>query len=157
MKGRTERVDYIADGRMDYHALNKNFEDVSDDIDELDERVELESNRRFVQTITYLLESEGYITILSAKEHGNLNIKLVHAFIQKADNVKENTTVHILRGNRDLCEAVTIKGTEKSGKAKSFELYKTQIVGKIEDVKLYSSSRCKVIVTCVFSVEGVKQ
>ena len=156
MKG-TEFVDYIADGRMDFKQLNENFEQISDDIDELDTRVDLEESRQFSQSLTILLENNGYITILEAKEHGNLNIKLIHASIQAADNIKENVTVHILRGNKDICEPQTIKSTEKAGKCQSFNIFQTQIVGKIEAVKLYSSSRRKVLVHLIFSTFGVKQ
>ena len=132
-----------------WEQLNQNFEAVSKDIDSLNNQIKLLQNRLSTPVVTYLLENEGYITVLHANEHSET--KLVHAVIQKADNVKENTTVHILRGNKDLTEPQTIRGTEKSGKCKSFEIFKMQIIGEIEDVKLYSSSRCKVVVTLVFS------
>ena len=156
MKG-TKAVDFIPKGTEDWATANKNFEDISDDIDELDTRIELLRKRLSIQTVTYLLEGEGYTTALEAKEHGNLNCKLIHAFMQKADNVKENITVHILKENKDLCDPVTLKGSEKSGKCQSFSPYKFQIVGKMDSIKLYSSSRCKVVVTLVITSLGVKQ
>lgn len=137
-----------------WEQLNKNFEDVGNDIDELHNQVKLLKNRLSTQVVTYLLESEGYITVLHANEHSNT--KLVHAVIQAADNVKENVTVHVLRENRDLCEPKTIKSTEKAGKSQTFDLYKTQIIKETENIKLYSSNRRKVIVTLVLSSIGVK-
>ena len=137
-----------------WEQLNKNFEDVSNDIDELHNQVKLLKNRLSTQVVTYLLESEGYITVLHANEHSKT--KLVHAIIQAADNVKENITVHILRGNKDLCEPKTIKVGEKSGKSHTFELFKGQTINEEEDIKLYSNNRRKVIVTLVLSSIGVE-
>ena len=138
--------------------MDENFEHISEDIDDLDTRIKFnESRHPATQTVTYLLESEGYVTILTAKEHANRSMKLVHAFVVAADNIKENVTVHLLRENRDLCDPVTIKSTEKAGKCQSFSPFKTQVIGKMEAVKLYSNNRRKVIVTLVLSVEGIKQ
>ena len=137
-----------------WSQISKNFEDVSDDIDELHNQVKLLKNRLSTQVVTYLLEAEGYITVLHANEHSNT--KLVHAVIQKADNVRENTTVHILRENKDLCEPAVIKGSEKSGKCKTFNIFKTQVIKENENIKLYSNSRCRVLITLVFCNLGVE-
>jgi hypothetical protein len=138
-----------------WEQLNKNFEDVSDDIDNLNKEISVLRARLSTQVVTYLLENEGYTTVLHANEHSKT--KLVHAIIQAADNVKENITVHILRGNKDLCEPKTIKTSEKSGKSHTFELFKGQTINESEDIKLYSNNRRKVIVTLVLSSIGVKQ
>lgn len=151
----TKKFSYINTGIAEWIVIDQNFTDISTDIDDLDNRIIFNKKRNKYQTqmVTYLLEGEGYITVLTAKGHNNYNMKLVHAFMVAADNIKENVTVHILRENRDLCEPVTIKSTEKAGKAQSFAPFKTQIINKMDKVKMYSSSRRKVIVTLV--LEGV--
>ena len=155
MRTPTKIVARIPDGSIDWPVMDKNFEDISDDIDELNIRIDLADKRLYTQTITYLLESPGYTTVLSAEGHGYRSIKLVHAFMVAADAIQENVTVNILRENKDLCKSVTIKASEKLGKAQSFSPYKTQVIGKMEAVKLYSNSRRKVIVTLILS--GAKQ
>ena len=152
MKG-TNVVSFQDLGQADWQTANENFEAISEDVDELDGRINRLDKRTSVQTVTYLIESEGYVTVLTAKEHSNLAMRLVHGFVVAGDNVKENVTIHVLRTNRDLCDSVTLKSTEKSGKAQSFTPFKMQVIGKMEDVKIYSNSRRKVIVTLIFKPE----
>ena len=138
-----------------WEQLNQNFEAVSKDIDSLNNQIKLLQNRLSTQVVTYLLENEGYLTVLHANEH--TKTKLVHAVISAADNIKENVSVHILRENKDLCEEKTIKSTEKAGKAHSFNLYHSQVIQENENIKLYSNNRRKILITLVFCNIGVKQ
>lgn len=154
MKTPIKKLDYINTGIVDWEEVNNNFTDISDDIANLNTRLLRQENALERNVVTYLLETEGYTTVLRAKEHDNT--KLVHAFIQAADNVKETVTIHILKGNRDIAKPQTIKSTEKSGKAQNFSLYKTQVISKVDNIKLYTNGNRKVIVTLVFSNYDVK-
>ena len=137
-----------------WEQLNQNFEAVSKDIDALNNEISLLRARQSTQVVSYLLESEGYITVLHSNEHSKT--KLVHAIIVASDNIKENVSVHILRENKDLCEAKTIKGSERAGKAHTFNLYQSQVIKENENIKVYSNNRRKVLITLVFSNIGVK-
>ena len=142
-----ETFKYAHAGNIDCVAIQSNFDVLTDLLNDVVKEVNTLKDRRkdkFVRTV--LMDSTAPITILEAGDHENL--KIVSGFVIAADTLKMDQTISIINSaNQALIESKTIKSTERSGKAQSFEVIEWRTISKFDDVYVIPSSRRKVVVS----------
>ena len=146
-----KHFDYVEDGRVAWPIIVDNFAAIKKTVGELEDDVKFLFDNQSTVTRTLLVESEAVYTLMERNDHPTGRI--IEAFIMAGDNIKEEQTIRIVNGNKDLVERKTLKSTEKSGKIQSMEILRHQKVHRIDEVKVMSTSHRKTTVTIVFKGE----
>ncbi len=137
---------WIKTGDADFATIKKNFEDLAERINEtiLELNAVIERKGQFVRTV--LVETTTPVTILEAGDHKNL--KIVSGYAMLGDNLKMDQTISIENGKgQSLVESKTLKASERSGKAQSFEVVGWRTIGKFDDVIVVPSSVRKAVIS----------
>ena len=137
---------WIPTGDADFATIKKNFKDLEERLNEIIKELNavMEQKEKFVRTV--LVETTAPVTIIEAGDHSNL--KIVSGFVMAGDNLKMDQTISIENSKgQALVEPKTLKATEKSGKAQSFEVIAWRTIGKFDDVIVVPSSVRKAIVS----------
>lgn len=141
-----EFIEAIQDGSsLDVVALRGNFDKIEEALNE--HRDEIESTPlRVTNTISFAIDTAGLTKILRNGKHTNL--KIVNAFVQMGDSVKDEATVGLV----GISDAVRFSKTEKAGKVRILNLNKTDIKEK-DEILVSTSSNRRVIVNVTYEGE----
>ena len=142
-----EFITAIEDGSIDIAALRGNFDKIERALNEQKEDIET-TPLKVTNTISYAIDTAGLTKILKKGKHTNL--KIVNAFVQMGDSVKEEATVGLV----GISDAVRFSKTEKAGKVRIFNLNRTDIKEK-DEILVSTSSNRRVIVSITY--EGDEQ
>ena len=144
-------ISYQKRGDIDVKQIIANFEELEERIVDVEDGVKGLDTYQGTFAISKLVDSATYFTMLYAKDHPNVEIE--SAYIQAADNLKEDVTIQILQdGKTDLVEPKTIKSTEKAGKGHSLDVLNWKVINRISTVEILSDSKRRVVVTMVFKL-----
>lgn len=145
---------WIPTGDADFATIKKNLDDIVERLNDTISAFNTERDHKDKFMRTVLIDSATPITILEAGSHSNL--KIVSGFVMAADNLKMQQTIEIQNTKgQSLVEPRTLKATEKSGKAQSFELIPWRTIGKFDSIDVVPSSVRKVVVSVL--VEEIRK
>ena len=141
-----EFIEAIQDGSsLDVVALRGNFDKIEEALNEHKEEIEA-TPQKVTNTISYAIDTTGLTKILRKGKHRNL--KIINAFVQMGDSVKEEATVGLV----GISDAVRFSKTEKAGKVRIFNLNRSDLKEK-DEILVSTSSNRRVIVSVTYEGE----
>ena len=137
---------WIPTGDADFATIKKNLDVIAERLNDTISEFNTERDHKDTFMRTVLVDSTARIAILEPGDHSNL--KIISGFVMAADNLKMDQTIYLLNAKeQSFVESCTLKATEKSGKAQSFELIPWRTIGKFDSVNVVPSSVRKVVVS----------
>lgn len=137
---------WIKTGDADFATIKQNFEDVAERLNETIRELNVVMARKDTFMRTALIETTSPVIILEGGN--NSNLKIVSGFAMLADNLKMDQTISIENSKgQSFVEPKTLKASEKSGKAQSFEVIGWRTIGKFDEVQVIPSSVRKTVIS----------